>query len=116
MSGILARVKAPGDRPHTFLMVTPDTEQRLRQGEFVTYQANIGGNDQTILARITERRAIRLYPDSFLADPTLDPNAISATVGYSGSISDLSELTAEIIGYWLWFNICATRCHSINGR
>ena len=100
MSDILARVKAPGERPHTFLMVTPDTEQRLRQGEFVTYQANIGGNDQTILARVTERRAIRLYPDSFLADPTLDPNAISATVGYSGAISDLSELTAEIIGYY----------------
>jgi DNA helicase HerA-like ATPase len=100
MSDILARVKAPGDRPHTFLMVTPDTEQRLRQGEFVTYQANIDGNDQAILARITERRAIHLYPDSFLADPSLDPNTISATVGYSGSISDLSELTAEVIGYY----------------
>lgn len=100
MSEILARVKAPGDRPHTFLMVTPDTAQRLRQGEFVSYAMRIDGIDQTVLARIIERRAIRLYPDSFLADPSLDPNVISATVGYSGSISDLSELTAEIIGYY----------------
>lgn len=100
MSEVLARVKAPGDRPHTFLMVTPDTEQRLRQGEFVSYTIQVDGMDQTVLARITERRAIRLYPDSFLADPSLDPNLISATVGYSGSISDLSELTGEIIGYY----------------
>jgi uncharacterized protein len=100
MSEILARVKAPGDRPHSFLMVTPDTEQRLRQGEFVSYTMQIDGTDQIVLARIIERRAIRLYPDSFLADPSLDPNIISATVGYSGSISDLSELTAEIIGYY----------------
>lgn len=100
MSEILARVKAPGDRPHTFLMVTPDTAQRLRQGEFVSYAMRIDGIDQTVLARIIERRAIRLYPDSFLADPSLDPNVISATVGYNGSISDLSELTAEIIGYY----------------
>lgn len=100
MSEFLARVKAPGERPHTFLMVTPDPEQRLRQGEFVSYTTKIDGSEQTILARITERRAIRLYPDSFLANPLLDPNIISSAVGYSGSISDLSELTAEIIGYY----------------
>lgn len=100
MNEILARVKSPGERPHTFLMVTPDTDQKLRQGEFITYTAKIGVLEQTILARITQRRAIRLYPDSFLADPSLDPQIISSAVGYSGSISDLSELTAEIIGYY----------------
>lgn len=100
MSQILARVKAPGDRPHTFVMVSPDTEQQLRHGEFVSYSMRIDGKEQLILARIIDRRAIRLYPDSFLANPALDPNIISATVGYSGSSSDLSEITAEIIGYY----------------
>jgi len=100
MNKILARVKSPGDRPHTFVMVTPDTEQQLRLGEFVSYKTTIEGMDRHILARIVERKAIRLYPDSFLADPSLDPNMISATVGYSGNMSNLSEVTAEIIGYY----------------
>ena len=100
MSDVLARVKSPGEQPHTFLMVTPDTDQRLRLGEFVTYHMNVEHVAQTILARITGRRAIRLYPDSFLSDPSLDPNTISEAVGYSGTICDLSELTAEIIGYY----------------
>jgi DNA helicase HerA-like ATPase len=41
-----------------------------------------------------------LYPDSFLADPTIDPNSVANTVGYTGNINELFELTAEIIGYY----------------
>lgn len=95
----LGRVKAPGDDPHTFLFITPDVD-RLRQGEFITYQMEIEGAERTVLARITDRRAIRLYPGSFLADPEIDPQIVSSTVGYSGNNSNLSELTAEIIGYF----------------
>lgn len=95
----LARVKSPGENPHTFLLITSDT-QHLRQGEFISYEMNVENEDRMILARITERRAIRLYPDSFLADSNIDPHLVSSTVGYEGNNSNLSELTAEIIGYY----------------
>lgn len=97
---ILARVKAPGEHPHTFLLVAPDPKQQLREGEFVTYETMFEGINRMVLARIVERKGIRLYPDGFLADPLLDPKVISTAVGYTGKSSELLELTAEIIGYY----------------
>ena len=96
----LGRVKGPGEAPHTFLLVAPDHDQQLKLGEFVTYQTRVEGTERDVLARISERRPLRLYPDSFLADPTIDPNSVADVVGYTGNISELFELTAEIIGYY----------------
>jgi DNA helicase HerA-like ATPase len=96
----LGRVKGPGEAPHTFLVVAPDHDQQLKLGEFITYQLRVEDIEQDVLARITERRPLRLYPDSFLADPTVDPNSVANTVGYTGNINELFELTAEIIGYY----------------
>lgn len=100
MSTPLGRVKGPGQKPHTFLLVAPDHDQQLRLGEFVSYQTQVGNTARDVLARIAERRPLRLYPDSFLADPGIDPNSVADMVGYTGNISELFEFTAEIIGYY----------------
>lgn len=99
MSVPLGRAKGPGPDPHSFLFVSPDTEQQLKVGEFITYQANVDGQPRLILARVTERRPVRLYPDAFSGDPQVDPNRVAAIVGYRGHTSELFEVTAEVIGY-----------------
>jgi uncharacterized protein len=95
----LGRVKGPGERAHTFLLVAPDADQQLKLGEFVTYTATVDNETRIVLARIIERRPLRLYPDSFLANPLIDPNEVAATVGYTGG-SELFEMNAEIVGYY----------------
>ncbi len=98
MNRPLGRAKGPGPTPHSFLFVSPDLEKNLKVGEFITYEAEIDGESQTILARISERRPVRLYPDPFSADPAIDPNRVASIVGYSGKTSELFEITAEVIG------------------
>jgi len=98
MNRPLGRAKGPGPTPHSFLFVSPDLEKNLKVGEFITYEAEIDGEHQTILARISERRPVRLYPDPFSADPAIDPNRVASIVGYSGKTSELFEITAEVIG------------------
>ncbi len=100
MNQPLGRAKGPGPTPHSFLFVSPDVEQRLKVGEFITYEASVDGTWQTILARVIERRPLRLYPDAFSGDPQIDPNHVAAIVGYSGRTSELFEITAEVIGYY----------------
>ncbi len=100
MSHPLGRAKGPGPTPHSFLFVSPDPEQQLKVGEFITYQARVDGGWQDILSRVTERRPLRLYPDGFSGDPQIDPNQVAAIVGYSGKTSELFEITAEAIGYY----------------
>ena len=101
MNRPLGRAKGPGPTPHSFLFVSPDAAQNLKVGEFITYEAEIdGGERQTVLARISERRPVRLYPDSFSANPEIDPNLVASIVGYSGKTSELFEITAEVIGYY----------------
>ncbi len=96
----LGRVKGPGEKPHTFLMVAPDPDQVLKLGEFIIYRASVEDENQDVLARVIERRPLRLYPDGFMADPGIDPNEIAATIGYSGTRSELFEIVCQIIGYY----------------
>ncbi len=100
MSRPLGRVKGPGPTPHSFLFVSPDADQTLKVGEFITYLTPVDGDQQVVLARVSERRPVRLYPDGFSSDPEIDPNRIAAVVGYSGRTSELFELNAEVIGYY----------------
>ncbi|MBN1966317.1 MAG: ATP-binding protein, partial [Anaerolineae bacterium] len=98
MSVAIGRVKGPGAEPHTFLLVSPDPQQVLKAGEFITYSVTTDGAPQTVLARVIERRPLRLYPDGFSGDPAIDPNDVARIVGYSGRTSELFEITAETIG------------------
>ena len=92
--------KGPGELPHTFTFVSPDPEQALKIGEFVTYPAFVDGQQHSILSRIDARYPLRLYPDAFLADPTIDPDRVAALVGYRQDSHELFELTATVIGYF----------------
>jgi DNA helicase HerA-like ATPase len=92
--------KGPGEFPHTFVFVSPDPEQALKIGEFVTYAAVVDGEQRAVLSRIDARRPLRLYPDAFLADPTIDPDRVAALVGFRQGSHELFELTATVIGYF----------------
>ncbi len=96
----LGRAKGPGEKMHTFLFVSPDADKALKTGEFIVYHAEVDGQTQPILARITERRPLRLYPDGFSTDPQIDPNTVAAMVGYTGKTRELFEITGEVIGYY----------------
>ena len=96
----LGRAKGPGPDPHSFLIVSPDTEQKFKVGEFIAYEAEVDGAEQTVLCRVTERRALRLFPDAFSGDPDINPKSVGSIVGYSVETSELFEITAEVIGYF----------------
>lgn len=71
--------KGPGETPHEFTFVSPDRTQVLKVGEFVAYRAEVDGQERAILARVTNRRPLRLYPDTFLADRSTPPSSCSST-------------------------------------
>ena len=95
----IGTTKGPGQAPHEYTFVTPDPEQVAKYGEFVYYQAAIDGREQAILGRISRRTPLRLYPDTFMADPTVSPDQISALLGYQGESHELYEISVTIIGY-----------------
>ncbi|MEA1977581.1 MAG: ATP-binding protein, partial [Chloroflexota bacterium] len=92
--------KGPGETPHEFTFVSPDRDQSLKVGEFITYRTEVDGAERDILSRVTERRPLRLYPDAFLADPDINPDDVAAMVGYHQGGHELFELTATVIGYY----------------
>ena len=92
--------KGPGETLHEFTFVSPDRAQQLRSGEFVSYRAEVDGQERTILARVTNRRPLRLYPDTFLSDPNTNPDDVAALVGYHQRGYELYELTAATLGYY----------------
>ncbi len=96
----VGRVKSPGREPHTFLFIAPDPNQDLKLGEFVIYSGQFDDAERHVFARISDRQPIRLYPDSFLSDPTVDPVSVSQTVGYEVPQNELFQITAQIIGYF----------------
>lgn len=96
----VARTKGPGETPHEFTFVSPDLQQNLKIGEFITYQAEVDGQQRTVFGRITDRRPLRLYPDTFAADPAIDPEEVARLMGYRQSGHDLFELMATVVGYY----------------
>lgn len=94
--------KGPGQSPHEFTFVSPDSNQTLRTGEYVAYETGVDGQPRRILARITQRDPLRQFPDSFLADPTVSPSLVAGMIGYEGDGNDheLFQLTASILGYY----------------
>ena len=92
--------KGPGDTPHEYTFVAPDPEQRVKYGEFVYYEADIEGQMRPILGRVTRRVPLRLYPDTFMADPTVPPKAVAELLGFEQDVHDLFEITATTIGFY----------------
>lgn len=91
-------VKGPGETPHEFTFIAPDPERRVKHGEFVYYIAHVDGETRQILGRVTGRRAVRLFPDTFMADPNVPPVEIAGLFGYDQG-SELFEITVAVLGY-----------------
>ncbi|GIV79470.1 ATP-binding protein [Litorilinea aerophila] len=92
-------VKGPGETPHEFTFIAPDPDRRVKHGEFVYYLTQVDGQERRILGRVTGRESVRLFPDSFMADPSVPPAQIAALLGYDSDASELFEITVAVLGY-----------------
>ncbi len=92
-------VKGPGESPHEFTFIAPDPERRIRHGEFVYYLAPVDGQERAILGRVTGRVPVKLFPDTFLADPSVPPDTVASLLGYEGGSRELFEITVSVLGY-----------------
>jgi DNA helicase HerA-like ATPase len=96
---IVGTVVEPGDGPNEFVFVTPD-EQTVKTGEFVTYTVAVEDDERTVIARVTNREQSRGLPASFMADPTVAPDTVAATLGVPNEDVDLYRLTATVVGFY----------------
>jgi hypothetical protein len=96
----VGRTKGPGESPHDFTFVSPDSDHSLRIGEFITYDAEVDGQSRTIFGRVVERRPLRLFPDAFASDPSIEPGQVAEMVGYGQVEHELFEMTATVLGYY----------------
>jgi len=78
----IGTTRGPGETPNEYTFVTRDPEQRVKYGEFVYYCSPVEGQERQILARVSQRLPIQLYPDAFLADPAVAPQAVGQLLGY----------------------------------
>src|SRR5437773_7222096 len=76
--------KGPGESTHEYTFVSRDDEQELKNGEYVYYELSnldeAGVNSEgaspfarRVLGRIIKRVPLKLYPDTFLAEPEISP-------------------------------------------
>ena len=96
----IGTTKGPGETPHEYTVITPDRERTAKSGEFVYYETVVDGQPRCVLGRITGRQPVRLFPDSFLADPGVPPEEVAALIGYTGRDHGLFELTVGVLGYY----------------
>lgn len=95
----IGTTKGPGEAANEYTLITRDPAQRVKYGEFVYYRTQVEGKTREILARVSRREPIRLYPDTFFADPSVPPEALGRLLGYDQP-ADLFQVTATILGYY----------------
>lgn len=95
----IGTVKGPGETPHEFTFIAPDPDRRVKHGEFVYYMAHVDGEERRILGRVTARESVRLFPDTFMADPSVPPEQIAALLGYDSPANELFQITVSVLGY-----------------
>ena len=93
----IGTVKGPGETPNDYLFIAQDPARRIKHGEFVYYLADVDGREHAILGRVTGRRPVKLFPDSFLADPAVPPVAVASLLGYDSDATELFEMTVTVI-------------------
>ena len=91
-------VKGPGKLPYEYVFITRDND-RTRIGEYVYYDASVGGEVRQIVGTVKERSLVRKLPDAFLADPLTPPSAVAGLVGIERDL-EIYEVTVEMIGYF----------------
>src|SRR5947209_15130020 len=101
--------KGPGESTHEYTFVSRDDAQELKNGEYVYYEldeadeAQLNGASplaRRVLGRILKRVPLKLYPDTFLAEPDIAPSQVAAMVGYDSRANELFELHVAIMGYY----------------
>jgi len=98
-SDVIGTVSGPGDDPNEFVFVTP-ADRPVKTGEFITYTVSVNDEEQSVFARVTNRKLIRGLPEGFLADPEVGPETVAATLGVPTDDTNLYRLTATVIGYY----------------
>jgi uncharacterized protein len=93
-------VKGPGETPHEFTFIAPDPERRVKHGEFIYYVTSVDGVEKQILGRVTGRQPVKLFPDSFMADPAVSPESVAMLLGYDSDARELFEITVTVLGYY----------------
>ncbi len=96
----IGTTKGPGESTYEYTFITPDPERRIKTGEFVYYEMEVEGELRQILGRVTQRIPLRLYPDSFMADPGVPPAEIAAMLGFHEQQHELFEVTVVVMGYY----------------
>lgn len=99
-STCIGTVKGPGETPHEFTFIAPDPERRVKHGEFVYYAASVDGVEKEILGRVTGREPVRIFPDSFMADPEVPPDTMAALLGYDSDARELFQITVTVLGFF----------------
>jgi len=111
--------KGPGETIHEYTFVSQDSEQVLKNGEYVYYElddaqsgvgAHGGGPEgsarghpraaRKVLGRILKRVPVQQYPDTFLAEPEIAPSEVAQLVGYDSRANELFEMHVGIMGYY----------------
>ncbi len=92
--------KGPGETPHEYTFISSDPDHILKTGEYVWYALEEQGETRQVIGRITERRAVQRYPDTFLAEPDVSPADVAALVGFDRAANDLFELAVDIMGFY----------------
>ncbi|MGQ9553831.1 MAG: ATP-binding protein [Anaerolineae bacterium] len=92
--------KGPGEKPHQFTMITPDSDDSLPVGEYVYYLLDDGEETRPVICRIDERQEARNYPNCFLAQPAVNPGELAQFIGYAEEGDELFELTASVLGFY----------------
>jgi len=100
LSTAIGTVKGPGETLHEYNFIAPDPDRQLKHGEFVYYTAPVDGSERRILGRITDRAAVKLFPDTFMADPSVPPHTVAAMLGYESNATELFEITVTVLGYY----------------
>jgi DNA helicase HerA-like ATPase len=96
----IGTVKGPGETPHEYTFIAPDPERRVKHGEFVYYETTVDGADRRILGRVTGREPVKLFPDSFMADPAVPPESVALLLGYDSDARELFQITVTVLGYF----------------
>lgn len=105
---VIGIVSKPGENTNEFVIVTPD-DTEIKTGEFVYYKGDVEvqnddgsvvEQEKKIFARVTGREQQRGFPDQFMADPGVSPDAVARKLGISTEGVDLYNITATVIGYY----------------
>lgn len=96
---VVGTVEKPGDAADTFQFIVPN-EIDIRTGEFVVYDTVVEGEQQDVLARVTNTEQERGLPGDFLADPGVDPTEIASALGVPSGDIEIDRVTARTVGYF----------------